>query len=670
MNKMIVIFLLLLTCSSMWGTSNLDVVDRFTDPKGLEIIGVRIPGGRPPEDYVRKEAIDINSLRTNRSIVIIDDVPAYDWSYGCSATSAAMIAAYYDRNGYPNMYTGGTNAGIMPLDNSVWNESAGGEGGDGECPLSATHQGIDGRSIRGHVDNYWIEYGSENPDPYITNGWTPHTNADCTGDFMGTNQSYWSNSDASTRFYTYDNGAPLYSFSACEDYSPPKKDGGYGFEQFMESRGYEVNVAYNQKIYGFEGNTLGFTFSQYMAEIDANRPVLIHVTGHTMVGFGYDSSNQTIYIKNTWDYSTHTMTWGGSYEGMQHYSVTVLHLQAGQEELLGDNFTNPISITSLPYSDSKNTNNFTNTVGNSSNDAFYQVSFTSNLNNVTISTNGSSYDTYLRVYDSSQNQIYYDDDGGEGTRAELTNINFLANTIYYICVEGYSSNNGQYMLNVFLQGDNFESAIPITSIPYNATGNTNYYSNTIGNNSNDVFYIFNNPNTYNNVTISLNNSDYDSYLRVYNADQTQILYNDDGGNGTNAQLTGISFEANTDYFICIEGYSSNNGNYVLNLTGDIYVATPKSVENIEIIYIEGMIMLAWDEVTLDVNDNPVTPDLYNVYVSATGNEGSYVFDGSTDENDYVVSPGDYAFNPVFFKVTAIKNEARDNSNLNTLIKSK
>ncbi len=81
-------------------------------------------------------------------------------------------------------------------------------------------------------------------------------------------------------------------------------------------------------------------------------------------------------------------------------------------------------------------------------------------------------------------------------------------------------------------------------------------------------------------------------------------------------------------------------------------------------------MLAWDEVTLDVNDNPVTPDLYNVYVSATGNEGSYVFDGSTNENDYVVSPGDYAFNPVFFKVTAIKNEARDNSNLNTLIKSK
>ncbi len=655
MNRMIVIFLLLLTCSTMWAINNLDIVDRFTDPKGLEIIGIRIPGGRPPENYVRKEAIDINSLRTNRSIVIIDDVPAYDWSYGCSATSAAMIAAYYDRNGYPNIYTGATNGGIMPLDNSVWNDSSGGEGGDGECPLSATHQGIDGRTSRGHVDNYWIEYGSDDQDPYITNGWTPHANADCTGDFMGTNQSYWSNSDGSTNFYTYNNGAPLYSFSECEGYSPPKKDGGYGFEQFMESRGYEVNVAYNQKIYGFEGNTLGFTFTQYMAEIDANRPVLIHVTGHTMVGFGYDSSNQTIYIKNTWDYSTHTMTWGGSYEGMTHYSVTVLNLQAGQEEVLGDSFSNPISITSLPYSDLKNTNNFTNTIGNNSNDVFYQVVFADNVNNVTISTNGSAYDTYLRVFDSSQNQIYSDDDGGEGTRAELTNINFLANTTYYICVEGYSSNNGQYELNVFLPGDSFNSAIAINSIPYNASGNTNYYANDIGNNANDVFYKYNSQNSYNNVTISLNGSDYDSYLRVYNVDQTQILYNDDGGYGTNAQLTGISFEANTDYFICIEGFSANNGNYVLNITGDIYIPQPKAVENLEIIYLEGSIMLAWDAVTQDTDNNPLTPDYYQIYIAGEVSEEEYEIYQSVTEDFLTIQVQDLSFNPVFFKVTAVKD---------------
>ena len=33
-------------------------------------------------------------------------VPAYNWVFGCSAVSASMIGAYFDRNGLPNIYTG------------------------------------------------------------------------------------------------------------------------------------------------------------------------------------------------------------------------------------------------------------------------------------------------------------------------------------------------------------------------------------------------------------------------------------------------------------------------------------------------------------------------------------------------------------------------------------
>jgi len=47
-------------------------------------------------------------------------VPAYDWVFGCSSVSGAMIAGYYDRNGFPNIYTGPTDGGVMPLDNSSW----------------------------------------------------------------------------------------------------------------------------------------------------------------------------------------------------------------------------------------------------------------------------------------------------------------------------------------------------------------------------------------------------------------------------------------------------------------------------------------------------------------------------------------------------------------------
>ena len=53
---------------------------------------------------------------------------------------------------------------------------------------------------------------------------------------------------------------------------------------------------------------------------------MIHVTGHTMVGLGYDDATSMMYIHDTWDYSTHTMTWGGTYSGMQHKGVTIVQL--------------------------------------------------------------------------------------------------------------------------------------------------------------------------------------------------------------------------------------------------------------------------------------------------------------------------------------------------------
>ena len=123
----------------------------FHDRDGRRIDRV-IVGGRPPAQFRMAPAIVGVSASS-----VVSDVPAFDWSYGCSATSAAMLAGYYDRTGYTNMYVGPTNGGVMPLSNSVW--------GTGECPLSATHLGFDGRVVRGHVDDYWVAYESPLPDP-------------------------------------------------------------------------------------------------------------------------------------------------------------------------------------------------------------------------------------------------------------------------------------------------------------------------------------------------------------------------------------------------------------------------------------------------------------------------------------------------------------------------
>ena len=321
-NKFVLLFLLFVTIISQeyahTNTGNEYLVRTIIDENGKEIDEIIVPG-RPPDKYRAPIA------SPSRTAVILPNVPAFDWSYGCSPTSAAMIAGYYDNTGYPNMYTGPANGGVVPMNNSIW--------GNGECPLSATHQGYDGLSSRGHVDDYWTAYG-DTTDPYIVNGWTEHIQGDCTADYMGTNQwNNWNNSDGSTTFYFNTDGSPLYDFTDCESYVTQKKDGCHGFRQFFESRLYTITINYSQYIYGYNGNTLGFTFNQFKQEIDEGRSVLIQVAGHTMVGYGYDDSSNLVYIHDTWDHNDHSMTWGDSYSNMQHYGVGIFQIEPTNERI-------------------------------------------------------------------------------------------------------------------------------------------------------------------------------------------------------------------------------------------------------------------------------------------------------------------------------------------------
>ena len=54
---------------------------------------------------------------------------------------------------------------------------------------------------------------------------------------------------------------------------------------------------------------------------------MLNLNGHTIVGVGYDSSSNTVYLHDTWNLDTNTMTWGGSYGGMALQSVSIVNLQ-------------------------------------------------------------------------------------------------------------------------------------------------------------------------------------------------------------------------------------------------------------------------------------------------------------------------------------------------------
>ncbi len=294
------------------------IQDSVVQADGKIIYGILVPGSPPPK-------VLMPPASPTESAVMLDNVPAFDWCFGCSATSAAMAAGYYDNHSFVNMYAGPTNGGVCPQDNSSWPHVWINGEYRAQCPLSATRDGVDGRTTRGHVDDYWIAYGNAGPDPWITNGWTEHSWGECTADYMGTSQSTFESSDGSTWFYSYNNGTPLYDYTGCE---PGRIDGCHGIREFFESRGYDVEQNYTQYIYGYDGNTQGFTLAQFRDMIDAGKPVLIHVEGHTMLGVGYEPGNsEIIYIHDTWDYNNHQMTWGGVYSGMQHYSVTVAELE-------------------------------------------------------------------------------------------------------------------------------------------------------------------------------------------------------------------------------------------------------------------------------------------------------------------------------------------------------
>lgn len=237
----------------------------------------------------------------------------------------------------------------------------------------------------------------------------------------------------------------------------------------------------------------------------------------------------------------------------------------------GDELINPISIGSLDsygcgssYTTSINTTAFSNTTGNSSPDIFYSFSI-SNAGTVNINTcTGSDFDTYLRLYDSGQNEIYSNDDAC-GLQSEIEET--LSAGTYYVCVEGFSSSSGTAGLELSLinpQGDCISNPLAIGTLNGNYDCGSTYteavvtsnFTNTQDNTSPDVFHSFT---LTSEALVNINTctgSNFDTYLRLFDSGQSQIYANDDAC-GVQSEIE-ETLPAGT-YYIQTEGYSSNSG---------------------------------------------------------------------------------------------------------------
>jgi len=316
-------------------------------PDGLPIEEHTINGPIVPPAGFEFERQAVALPKSDGETIEAIGLPGSVWVFGCSASAAGEIAQMDDTReiistviqgqssaqsqstlGFPNIYAGPTNGGVMPPNNNswpTWTDRCGGTYASN--PLVASRNGLDGRVIRGTVDDYWDCYDSKAADPYITKGWVQHKWGDAIGDYMYTSQSAHNNVDGATKFYTYDTLSRPFTCDVMASQQLP--DGTLGMKNFYQARGYSVTDCYNQPTDNIIAG--GFSFAQFKAEIDGGRPVLLQLDGgpsqqgHTIVGIGYDAATNKIFLHDGWDYNTHEMIWGTSYSGMSLATASIMH---------------------------------------------------------------------------------------------------------------------------------------------------------------------------------------------------------------------------------------------------------------------------------------------------------------------------------------------------------
>jgi hypothetical protein len=238
----------------------------------------------------------------------------YSWWYGCSPTSAGMMIGHYDRNGYGGLLYDNLVPGGMAESNTY-----------GAGPYLANNA----IASPGHIADFYLPGPTPGDDRIPP---PPIHNFDCLADFMGTSQDnldpWITNPNGWTTFWFWTNGMPFTEADALGA-GVWNSDGMYGVGEYINYAGYDASVLYTQPIDTL-GLPYGFTFDQYMGEIDAGRPVMIQVDGHSMYGYGYIDGTNTINVYDTWALGGGTMQWGGSYSGRDQWGVMVLDLTGGE----------------------------------------------------------------------------------------------------------------------------------------------------------------------------------------------------------------------------------------------------------------------------------------------------------------------------------------------------
>jgi len=282
-------------------------------------------------------------------VLLANALPEAEYMYGCTPTAAAMILGYYDLYGYRGTELGGLIEGDVDLKSRAT---------DGNAYNMNAFDTVLGRAIatEDFVYRFHARDGRETTPKQelayaFTSGTTMNTEIwNCLADYLGTGQYWRNNANLSTtvtycsleKLYTYDHTITIKSGSTTKKVPYIDTTMLYGLDLYVQSRGYSLD----REITGtFLTDTAGgsFTFADYMREIDAGRPVIISIEGHSMTGYGYNAGTQEIIFDDCYK-SGQRMAWNGTYRfgsvDRKLQAITVIAVNTGVDT--------DLALTDLP----------------------------------------------------------------------------------------------------------------------------------------------------------------------------------------------------------------------------------------------------------------------------------------------------------------------------------
>ena len=252
----------LLTISVVFFISVNISADNNDGLKKADIITELIPQQSTTGEF-RPDNVSIGiTERSTKNQIIISGVPSYLWRHGCGPTALGMVIGYYDGIGFSALIDGNASTQTNNVNNAIANSE---------------HYNDYSEPIDCHPDLF--------ADMSETGG--AHT-SNCIADFMETS---WSSEE--NRYG--------WSWSSLIRVA---------FTEYVQicNDDYSTNTSYER--------FSGASWDKYKNEINNKRPVVLLVdsdgngyTDHFVTGIGYDESNSTYAIYDTWDNSIHWYQW-------------------------------------------------------------------------------------------------------------------------------------------------------------------------------------------------------------------------------------------------------------------------------------------------------------------------------------------------------------------------